>query len=195
MRIYNITSEADAHKILKDLLINSSTSFKIHISFGYVFINRTTGQIIANPQSNSFYFNKPQLIRFRSDMTKLLTKINAHSIKFKLDQDLPDTQSQLIGAYSMGVKIYDLGYPVGSTINLPNYILKSRKINSLNTVENNLCFWACCSLMCGCKKMLMLKNLKNYLSSFMVNIMLTTKDLTIFLNYLNSKIHLNLELI
>jgi len=51
MRIYNITSEADAHKILNDLFTTSSTAFKIHISFGYVFINKTTGQIIANPPS------------------------------------------------------------------------------------------------------------------------------------------------
>jgi len=141
MRIYDITSEADAHKILNDLFTTSSTTFKILISFGYVFINKTTGQIIANPPSTKYFFKKPQLIRFRSDMTKMLSKINAHSIKFELDQELPDTQSQLIGVYSMGVKIFDLDYPVGTSINLSNYILKSRKINSLNTVENNLCFW------------------------------------------------------
>jgi len=135
---------------LSDLLTTSSTTFKIHISFGYVFINKTTGQIIANPQSTKYFFKKPQLIRFRSHMTKILTKINAHSIKFKLDQDLPDTQTQLIGVYSMGVNIYNLNYPVGTAINLPNYVLKSRKINSLNTVENDLCFWACCALMHGC---------------------------------------------
>jgi len=33
MRIYDITSEADAHKILNDLFTTSSTAFIIHISF------------------------------------------------------------------------------------------------------------------------------------------------------------------
>jgi len=134
---------------LIDLFTTSSTAFKIYISFGYVFINKTTGLIIANPQSTKYFFKKPQLIRFRSDMNKMLSKISAHSIKFELDQELPDNQSQLIGVYSLGVKKFSLDYPVGSSINLLNYILKSRKINSLNTVENNMCFWAFCALMHG----------------------------------------------
>jgi len=78
-----------------------------------------------------------------------LNKITDHSIKHKIDQLLPNTQSQLMGIYSLGVKIYDLGYKVGTCINLPDHIIKSRRIISLDKVENNWCFWACCALMHG----------------------------------------------
>jgi len=51
-----------------------------------------------------------------------------------------------MGVYSLGIKIYDLGYKVGTFVNLPNHIIKSRRIISLDKVENNLCFWVCCAL-------------------------------------------------
>jgi len=57
-----------------------------------------------------------------------------------------------MGVYSLGVKIYDLGYKVGTCINLPDHIIKSRRILSLDKVENNLCFWACCALMHGARR-------------------------------------------
>jgi len=87
VRIYIITSKSDPHKISNHLFSASSRAFKIHILFGYVFIIKTTGLIIANPSSSKYFFNKPQLIRFRSDMTKMLNKITDHSLKFELDQD------------------------------------------------------------------------------------------------------------
>jgi len=82
-------------------------------------------------------------------MTILLNKTTDHSIKNEIDQLLPNTQSQLMGIYSLGVKIYELGYKIGTCIKLPDYIIKSRRIISLNKVENNLWFWACCALLLG----------------------------------------------
>jgi len=61
-------------------------------------------------------------------MINMLNKISDHEIKSELDQSLPNTQSQLIGVYSMGVKIFNLPYLIGTCINLPNYILKSKYI-------------------------------------------------------------------
>jgi len=85
-------------------------------------------------------------------MTNMLNKISDHAIKSELDQSLPNTHSQLIGVYSIGVKIFNLSYLIGTCINLPEYILKSKYIISHDTVENNLCFWVCCALMHGCKR-------------------------------------------
>jgi len=124
----------------------------MHISFRYVFMNKTIGDVTVNSPTTKFYFNKPQVIKFKSDLNKLLSKITDHSIKHEIDQLLPNTQSQLMGIYSLGVKIYDLGYKVGTCINLPDHIIKSRRIISPDNVENNLCFCACCALMLGEKK-------------------------------------------
>jgi len=73
-------------------------------------------------------------------MINMLNKITDHAIKSDLDQSLTNTQSQLIGVYSMGVKIFNWSYLIGTCIILPNYILNSKYIISLDTVENNLCF-------------------------------------------------------
>jgi len=59
-------------------------------------------------------------------MTTMLTKITDHAIKSELDQLLPNTQSQLIGVYSMGVKIFNLSYLIDTCIILPEYILNSK---------------------------------------------------------------------
>ena len=62
MVVHNITSQDNVHKILNTYFNASSSAFKIHISFAYVFVNKTTGQVIANPPSTKYFFKKPQII-------------------------------------------------------------------------------------------------------------------------------------
>jgi len=83
-----------------------------------------------------------------------LNKITDHSIKNEIDKLLPNTQYQLMGVYSLGVKIYTLSYEVGTCFNLPDHIIKSRRIISLDNVENKnkMCLWACCALMDGARR-------------------------------------------
>jgi len=153
IKIYNISSLANAHNILNNIYKSSNSSFKIHISFGYVFMNKkTTGEITVNSPTTKFFFNLSQIIRFKSDMDNMLNKITDHSIKFEIDQLLRNTQSQPMGVYSLGVKLYDLAYIIGTCVKLPDHIIKSRRIISLDKVENNLCFWACCALMHGARR-------------------------------------------
>jgi len=52
----------------------------------------------------------------------------------------------------MGIKMTLLDYLIGSEVNLPDYIVKSKSIISLDNVENNMCFWACLALMKGARK-------------------------------------------
>jgi len=115
-------------------------------------MNKLTGEVTANSPTTKFFFNKPQIIRFKSDMDKMLNKITDHSVKSEIDQLLHNTQSQLMGVYSLGVKIYDLKYIIGTCAKLHDHIIKSRRIISLDRVKNNLCFWACCALMHGSRK-------------------------------------------
>jgi len=152
MDIYNISSLSNVYKILNNIYNNAKTAFKIHISFGYVFINKITGEVTVISPTTKFYFASPELIKNKLDIINMLNKITDHAIKSELDQLLPNTQSQLIGVYSMGVKIFNLSYLIGTCINLPEYILNSKYIISLDKVENNLCFWACCALMHGCRR-------------------------------------------
>jgi len=52
----------------------------------------------------------------------------------------------------MGIKMTLLDYPIGSKVNLLEYVVKSKSIISLDNVENNMCFWACLALMKKAKK-------------------------------------------
>jgi len=110
---------------------------------------KLTGEVTVNSPTIKFYFNKPQEIKFKTDLNRLFSKVTDHSIKEQIYQLLPNTQSQLMGVYSLGVKIYTLGYKTGICINLPDHLIKSRRIKSLDNVENNMCLWACCVLMLG----------------------------------------------
>jgi len=64
MKIYNISSLNNVHNILTNIYNNSHNSYKMHISFGNVFMNKTTGEVTVNSPTTKFYFNKPQVIRF-----------------------------------------------------------------------------------------------------------------------------------
>jgi len=113
MDIYNISSLANVHNKLNNIYSKAKTAFKVHISFDYVFMNKITGEVTVNSPTTKFHFNTPQLIRYKSGMVKMLSKITDHSIKSELDQLLPNTQSQLMGVYSMMVKIFNLSYLIG----------------------------------------------------------------------------------
>jgi len=47
MQIYNISSLANVHNILNKIYNSSDSSFKINISFGFVFMNNLTGEVTA----------------------------------------------------------------------------------------------------------------------------------------------------
>jgi len=155
-------------------------------------MNKTTGDVTVNSPTTKFYFNKPQVIKFKSDLNRLLSKITDHSIKHKIDQLLPNTQSELMAVYSLSVKIYELGYKVGTCINLPDHIIKSRRIISLDKVENNLCFWACCALMLGGKKYSLIRKMKQLFIKYYGHTIVIIKDSITLTNYPNLKIHLNM---
>jgi len=104
MDIYNISSLSNVYKILNNIYNRAKTAFKIHISFGYVFINKITGDVTINSPTTKFYFTSPQLIKNKLDMINKLNKITDHAIKSELDQSLPNTQSQLIGVYARVLK-------------------------------------------------------------------------------------------
>jgi len=57
-----------------------------------------------------------------------------------------DSKTRLIGIYAMDIKMTLLDYPIGSIVNLPDYIVKSKFIIFLDNVENNMCFWTCLAL-------------------------------------------------
>jgi hypothetical protein len=56
---------------------------------------------------------------------------------------IPESSTQLIGIYSMTVKIFTMDHRIGSNIKLPEFIMKNQNINSMIDSTNNMCFWNC----------------------------------------------------
>ena len=66
----------------------------------------------------------------------------------------------------MAVKLIRLDYPVGSNIQLPDYIKSSTFMVSLDKVENNLCAWACFAIINGSRRDRYLTQAKELFASF-----------------------------
>ena len=93
--------------------------------------------------------NKPELFHIynRRTFNEMLAECSEEKIIDWLNSLLSSSSSKLIGVFSMSLKIIKLDQPIGcAKINLPNWLINSHYIQSLNNVENNLCFFACIAL-------------------------------------------------
>ena len=156
-RVYTIYSREDIINALNSTYKTYSHAFKINVSFGLVFersIDESGNfvQVILHEPSNSFYLSEPRVIKNAADMQILINRFSDQTLKDHYETLAPNTQTKLIGIYAMSIKLTLLSYAIGAKVDLPNYILKSKWINSLTDVENNMCFWACLALMKGCRK-------------------------------------------
>ena len=106
--------------------------------------------IVSYEPSNKFYLKEPYLIRNADNMQRLITiYFSDHVLQEHYGYAADD---RLIGIYAMGIRMTLLDYPIRSKVNLPEYIVKSNFIISLDNVENNMCFWACLALIKGARK-------------------------------------------
>ena len=74
------------------------------------------------------------------------------------------SETKMIGVYSMAVKVIRLDYPIGAKIQLPESY--SNRIEGLENVENNLCFWVCLALAEGCTKNRYITKTKELFNNF-----------------------------
>lgn len=166
----NIRSLDDIKQGLIETYEKENNAFKVMLSFGYVTEKQNLDSGIWESQlfypSQNYYHDKPTPIKNRKDINVLLSEINRETIIHKLAQQFPDTKTRLVGVFSMGVKVTRLDFPIGSNINLPDYIQKSRYVVGLEDVKNNLCFWACIALATGARRDRYLKRAKELFVNF-----------------------------
>ena len=162
----NVESEESIYEYLDQVYMKEDKAFKIHISFGYVSENITSGEVKLFAPTHQYFFDHPLVVKQKQDINTIKEKINRESIIHKISRQFPDTQTRLLGVYAMGVKLIRLDFPIGAKRTLPDFIKKSRFINALEGVEGNLCFWACMALAHGCKKDSYIKKMKELFKSY-----------------------------
>jgi hypothetical protein len=161
----NITSFEDIKKYLTDIYMQEHNAFKLQIAFGYVCENLSNEVRLFEP-SQQFYFDDYRLIKNKQDLNNTFHYLTSDEINNKISLEFPDSSTRLVGVYAMGVKIIRLDYPVGSNIQLPEYIKSSMFIISLDKVENNLCAWACFAIINGARRDRYMKQAKELFASF-----------------------------
>jgi hypothetical protein len=166
-----INSLQDITTKLISVYKKENNSFKFHLSLGYL-TERNTGENIRidlYAPGRQYFNDQPTIIKNRKDMEDFVSEINRETIVRKISNRFPDTSTRLLGVYSMAVKVIKLEYPVGSEINLPDYIKNSKFIISLKNVKNNMCFWACMALAEGCRSDCFIRKSKELFNNFYKN--------------------------
>src|SRR5271165_1109225 len=173
MYYYNdVTSLDYVHKNLMKTYKDENNAFKLLLSFDYITEKKKENdmddyEIKLYEPSQQYFYDTPKTIKNKKDMNNLVSNINGDKIIHKLASQLKTgSKTRLIGVYSMAVKVIRLDYPIGSKIQLPDYIKKSNFIVGLEDVENNFCFWACLALAEGCTKNRCTKKAKELFNNF-----------------------------
>src|SRR5271165_5311205 len=176
MYCYNhITSLDDVHKNLMKTYKEENNAFKLLLSFGYVTEKRTEEQnesdeyiykIKLYQASQQYFYDKPIIIADKKHMNELINKISKEEVIGRVGDKFKNSNTRLIGVYSMAVKVIRLDYPIGANIQLPDYIKKSNYIIGLEDVDNNFCFWACLALAEGCTKSRYITKAKELFNNF-----------------------------
>ena len=146
----NIDSLNKIYECLDKIYQKEINAIKLNIAFGYV--TEKEGDVKLYKAGHNFYLSQPRVIKNGKDLNQLKHEISEESIIMHLTSQFPDSKTQLLGVYAMGVKITRLDFPIGSNIILPDYIKTSISIIGLENVKNNMCFWACMALARGCRR-------------------------------------------
>ncbi|CAP29846.1 Protein CBG10425 [Caenorhabditis briggsae] len=145
--------EADAEKLVieerkkfpetknNEIYIEENNAIKLNLSFGYVTVKNNDLKLFK--PGRNYFFDTVKQINNAEDISNLKKEITVETITHKLTNRFPDSSTRLVGVYAMAAKITRLDFPIGAPINLPQYILNSTSIISLQNVDNNLCFWYC----------------------------------------------------
>ena len=111
----NITSYEDVKKILLNTYQRANESFKLHLSFGFVFVSGNDEEeksVLIHVPGQNYFFDKPYLVRCRADIDRLINKLTQGKIVKELTKKRPSTRYRLAGIYSMMVKTFKMGYLV-----------------------------------------------------------------------------------
>lgn len=162
----NITSYTDVKNILFNTYQRANESFKLLVSFGFVFVADEEKGVLLHSPSQNYFLEKPYLVKSRGDIDRLINKLTQGKIVKELTKNRPSTRYRLGGIYSMMIKTFKMGYLIGAPTNLPQYIKNSHHIIGLETIENNMCFFACCSLASGSRRDRYLAQAKKIFQNF-----------------------------
>ena len=115
----------------------------LNIEFGYILRNIETSETTKfYPSYNTSFFDVNKLPMINTSIDEVLGELTNDNIIEKLKRPNSKWVIQRIYEYIvLTTPIPDT--PIGSSINLPDFIKNSKSIISFEHVLNNMCFWYC----------------------------------------------------
>jgi hypothetical protein len=142
---FEVNSIQDMKNKLISLYKQQKNAFKISIQFGFVFemvLGETQAYLVYDATTKKFY-KEAILITNMKQLQILMNSFNIEDITTYVDSMRPSSGHKTIGITTLDVKIFDMNYRIGASIELPDFVLKNQSINSMSDSVNNMCFWNC----------------------------------------------------
>ena len=145
----------DLLSILEEIFDKQTKITKYSIAFGYILHNQNEGEFKYNyASSNNELFEKPFTISNHDDLKNFYRKIVAVDMISHYYLTKPSSSWTMAGLTNVSIYTYPIiDAPIGSAIELPDYILKNKHIYALvkdkknsHQLDDNNCFWRCLAL-------------------------------------------------
>jgi len=134
----------DLHNTIRREHANQKLQYRFDIQFGLKLRNVETGKLktFYPSQNTSFYSDDRQLPIVTDSIDNIMDNLKLSDIIDKAKR--PNSKWSIDEVYEYVLLITPFpGKLIGSDIQLPSWITKSKSIIGLESVKNNMCFWNC----------------------------------------------------
>jgi len=159
--------------LFKKIFRLQKNAFKINLSMGMILQHKTSGEyrFYWASQNNQLLFEKPTLIRHSGDKVAFISSINGINLLNKILR--PNSEWIFVKVTNIEFFVYKLrGIPIGSSINLPQHLLRNKGLYSLvkdrrgKPFVDKKCFFRCLALFQGASINAVENNTKRLLKEF-----------------------------
>ena len=113
----------------------SQHAFKINISFGLILQNISDGSYrYFVPYRNKMLFMFPQVIN-RNDVEKLRRLLSDLDLSNYFQKAKPNSKWKLVAVVNCFYQVFKMGFPIGISQPLPDYIIHSKSIRIIQLLE------------------------------------------------------------
>ena len=160
IQLYGNGGQSLTELVLRFYRENIHCRTKVNCGFGYMLRHNTTGELryFHSSPNNMYIFNSPQHANTEQQLLDVINALSEVDILEYARQQRPNTAWSVLAITNLTLFFYK-STPfnrIGTPIELPDYITKTRSILSLTKrkgepYDDNLCFFRCISIPMYCK--------------------------------------------
>lgn len=153
LKVYKFISFEEMLQQIENIYLKAEKAFKINISMSMTLRNNVTGELREYEYStNTRILHHPFTINNRKSLEAYFLELKKQDLVQMYLKRRPNSKWIFHKFTQYAIEIYRLEHTIGAPVSLPLYLVNNRAINSLNTFDDNLCFWRCLALQRGCKR-------------------------------------------